>query len=136
MSADISNFPHTLFGIRISNSYDIPAFEDIAVYNENKKLDCQQKLTINISGTTLIADEVLQCQIVGGQNGQGETEHWHPFPVPFLLAGANMVKIDATRIASYFKINDLDIKPTCYATLVTGVFRNDERTTTAHRRRV
>lgn len=134
LATDLSNFPHFLYGVRLTNTYaalpDAATDADIARYRLCKEfIDQEQTVRINLAQQNITADRVHQAALCGEYQGL----HWHPFPAPFPMAGGNNVVLDVVRLVGYPQINDADVLPECRAVLLAGVLRADLRTIATHR---
>lgn len=133
-SRDISNWPHLLIGIRIDNTYPLPSTADadsVARYRACKEyIDDEQTVRIDLAQQNVTADLVLQAALCG-RTGSAD---WHPFPVPFPMAGSNNIAVEVQRVTPYPQIADADVLPTLQVTLVAAVFHADRLTTAVHRR--
>lgn len=134
LSRDISNWPHLLVGIRIDNVYDLPSAADadgVARYRACKEyVDGEQTVRVDLAQQNTTTDNVLQTTLCG-RMGSGD---WHPFPVPFPMAGANQINIDIQRVTSYpIIVGEDPVVPVVRVTLVAAVFHADRLTTGVHR---
>jgi hypothetical protein len=130
LSRSLNNFPHMFLGIRVNNVYELPAGAtegDIAVYDACKRfVDGEQTIAIQLSQQSIAVEPTLQKQLVGGQDGI----YWHPFPIPFPMAGGNDITLTFTRATSYpaFPSTEALIVPTVRATIYAATARADFKT--------
>jgi hypothetical protein len=137
LSHAFANARHFVYGIRFSNFYDLPTgldADNVAVYNACREwVDGDQTVTLDISQQSAFVNQTIQTHVTGKSG-----VHWHPFPVPFYIAGGNDFKVTVTRLTSYpsLLVGEVfvPILPSVGATLVCGVFRG-ELTTQPPRRR-
>lgn len=134
LTADLSNFPHMLYAVRINNTYELgddPSEADVQRYRACKEyLDQEQSVSINLAQQNITADRVHQAQLCGELAGL----HWHPFPAPFPMAGGNNVVLDLTRLTSYPTLGEAPVTPQVRGVLLAGVLRADLATMATHRR--
>jgi len=130
---DLSNFAHMFIGIRISNTYELPQLptaDEIARFRACKEfVDGEQTITINLAQQNIVVEPTLQSQITGLDG-----IHWHPFPTPFPMAGANNISIEVQRATSYPQIREGEpVIPEVRMVLLAVVLRADMKTVPPHR---
>lgn len=128
LSRDLSNFPHMFLGLRITNVYALPedpTADEISLFSVLKNhVDGEQGITIQLSQQDVVVQSIQQKQLVGGQ----DATYWHPFPIPFPMAGGNNILVTVTRTTPYPLLRDVQIVPTVYATIYAAVARADLKT--------
>lgn len=133
----INNFPHTFYGVRVRNVYELPDPALADAFRAVKLVDQDQTIRIELAQENVTANATLQDHVVGGAQGSTGGIHWHPFPVPYLLAGGNEVNVVLRRLTSYPLLSvepEIPVLPIAHVTLVTGVHRKDFRTVPPQRR--
>lgn len=132
LSRSISNFPHLLIGVRVQNVYALPAAptaDDVQLYRTMKEwVDGEQTIRMELAQQSIIIDPTLQPTVTG-QDGV----HWHPFAVPFPMAGSNNINFDLVRVTGYPQLDGEDVIPDVYLTLVAVVLKADLKTIAPHR---
>lgn len=105
----LNNNPHEITGLRISNSYEVPAGFLSGLEGGGPlllaRLDQQQTVSMRMSQQNVVIDEVLQPLITGGGGINGSAEHWHPFELPYPFRGGNNMTVDVTRLTAYTNPN-------------------------------
>lgn len=137
LNVAMDNFPEFLLGIRVSNVYPLPpnlTETTMALYRSLKEFtDGEQTLSYKVSQQSVTTNLPLQLHITGRSDGQ----HWHSFPVPYPLAGANNIQIEMQRLTAYPSWPGSDpvtpILPVCFVTLVCGQARSGDATIPPHR---
>lgn len=123
LSRSLPNPPHILLGIRVSNIYTIPEnadhddIQDFAILKNH--VDGEQTLAVNLAQQNVVAQQVIQKHITGGQDGF----NWYPLPQTFPMAGANNIEIVLTRLTAYPLLAGAAVLPQAYCTLVCAVGR-------------
>lgn len=129
----LNTYPHILWGVRMSNTYNLRTDPDGLLPVNFRAVDRlglliwdeEQRITIDFAQQNIIAQPLLQALLTGRMNGV----HWHPLPSPYLLRGANNVRVEAVRITGYPTLGDaqntFDIIPTIDVGLVTSVLVTD-----------
>lgn len=130
MDRELTNPPHIFYGVRLRNVYPMDAIENAAAFLAVKQLDSDQMIRIDLAQQNICAQPTLQDTVVGGTAGGGGTVvHWHPFPHPYLCAGANNIALRVVRLTGYPDLaQGVPVHPVCHATLVTAVFKDGLRT--------
>jgi len=132
LSRDLSNFPHMFLGLRVTNTYTIGAAPNADAVNLFRTLkewvDGEQSITVNLAQQSISLDRVQQSHMTGRAGW-----HWHPFPVPFPMAGANTIACEIVRTTAYPALNGAAILPQCHVTIVAAVLRADLKTIAPHR---
>lgn len=123
LTKQLTNFGQILYGVRIQNFYELPTNptdEQVALFEQLKRfIDDEQIVGINLSQQDVTAQELPQAQL----QGRADTT-WHPFPVPYPMAGGNNINITITRITSYPEIvSGTPLVPTVRGTLLAGEFK-------------
>lgn len=138
LSVAIDNFPEFVLGVRINNVYPLPPNPNeitMALYRNLKEhTDGEQTVLYRVSQQSVTTNLPLQMHITGRPDGQ----HWHSFPVPYPIAGANNIQLEIQRITPYplsWPSSDpvTPILPVCYITLVCGQGRSGDATIPPHR---
>lgn len=128
LNADLSNFAHMFLGVRLSNVYDTPSdptADDVNLLTYLKDhVDGEQTMTIQLAQQSVIVSGVLQKHVTGGYDGY----YWHPFPVPFPMAGANNIQIRLIRQTPYPLVNEQFVTPRVYGVVYAAVARADIQT--------
>lgn len=125
LSHSFNNYPHKVYGIRISNWYEFvtgddgpPTAAEIAQWQAMRLIDDDQEVRLELSALSVFAQYVNQKQLCGAGG-----VHWHPFAAPYIVAGGNDFKIEVRRLVSYpVTVGATTILPYCSATLVCGLF--------------
>jgi hypothetical protein len=132
LEKSISNFPHMLFGLRVISVYPFPgtpAQGDEVTYGLMKEwMDDEVTLQMTLAQQNVTA-QAIPVRNLNGKNGI----NWHPFAVPFPMAGGNNIEILLTRLTSLPDLGDAPTLPEARVTLVAGVFRADMKTSPPHR---
>ena len=135
LTRELSNFPHILYGLRVTNTFALPAAPSDADINFADYLktwvDNEQTITINMSQQNITAQAMLQSHLVG----KGETV-WAPFPAPYPLAGGNNITIEVRRTTAYPPFPStpqVATTPTVHATLLTAEFKATFQSVPTHR---
>lgn len=133
LTKELSNFPQILYGIRISNVYELPnpvAEEEITqLQTYSEILDGQQTIEINLSQQNVTAQPMLQSHLTG----RGLSV-WHPFPAPYPMAGGNSVNVTIQRVTSYATFAEgTKPEPVVFATLLCAEFKATRSTTSVKR---
>jgi hypothetical protein len=128
LSHSFSNNPHKVYGIRISNTYDLPTndgdaptADQMALWQLCREIDDDQEVQLELSQISIFAQFVNQKQLVGARG-----IHWHPFACPYVIAGGNDFKLTVRRLTPYPEIGGQQILPYVSATLVCGMLASDE----------
>ncbi len=156
LTKELSNFPHILYGVRISNTYELPTttiglpvgtpataeqvIAQLEHYERMKRfVDVEQTVTINLSQQNITGQAMLQGQLCG-QSGTV----WHPFPAPYPMAGGNNVNVEVRRVTSYpnYPLLDSDVDPAApipvtpvvFGTLLAAEFKATRQSVSTHRR--
>lgn len=162
LTKELSNFPHILYGVRISTTYTLPTTiigepvapgipataDDVRAqldhYARLRSMDTQQTVTINLSQQNITGQAMLQGQLCG-ETGTV----WHPFPAPYPMAGGNNVNVEVRRATSYppypwrsQEVLDgeagprelIDVRPVVFATLLAAEFKATRQSVATHRR--
>ena len=132
LGRDLSNFPHMFMGLRITNLYalpDEPTADDVQLFRALKEwVDGEQSVRIELAQQNITADSVLDVQLTGRAG-----IHWHPFPVPFPMAGANSITVEITRLSPYPQLGGSSITPQVSVSILAAVMRADLKTAAPHR---
>ena len=103
LTKQLTNFGQILYGVRIQNFYSLPTNPtdfQVQLFESLKRwVDDEQIVGVNLSQQDVTAQEVPQAQF----QGRADTV-WHPFPVPYPMAGGNNINITITRVTSYPEI--------------------------------
>src|SRR5574342_452595 len=124
-------------GLRINNVYQLPAdpsAEDVALFQACKRyIDGEQTIKLILAQQSIAIEPTLQKQITGTDDGI----YWHPFPIPYPMAGGNEIGLEITRVTSYpaFPSTSIPIVPTVRAVIYAATARADFRTITPNRMR-
>jgi hypothetical protein len=135
LTKELSNFPHILYGVRISNTYDVPTNPDAGEIRQftmmKSFIDVEQTVTINLSQQNITGQAMLQAQLTGYAGTV-----WHPFPAPYPMAGGNNVNIEVRRVTSYpnYLADDRAVTPVVFATLLAAEFKATRQSVSTHRR--
>ncbi len=129
----LNTYPHILWSVRLANTYNLRTDPDGLLPVNFRPIDRlglliwdeEQRVRVIFAQQNIIADPMLQAFITGRMNGI----HWHPLPSPYLLRGANNVRVEAVRITGYPTLGDaqnqFEIIPTIDVGLVTSVLVTD-----------
>ena len=132
LQRDLSNFPHMFIGLRISNVYPLPEganADDVQRYRVlHEWVDGEQNMRIDLAQQNVTGDRVATIHVTG----RGGV-HWHPFPVPFPMAGGNNINVEIVRLTGYGQLAGEDVLPQCHVTIVAAVLRADLQTMAPHR---
>jgi hypothetical protein len=132
LSRDLSNFPHMFLGLRVSNQYALPTTptaDQVNLYRTCKEwIDGEQSVRVELAQQSIAAERVPQTHLTGR-----EAIHWHPFPVPFPMAGANTISVVITRLTSYPQLAGASIIPTVSVSILAAVMRADLKAIAPHR---
>lgn len=132
LTKDIPNWPILFMGLRITNVYELPSNPtelDLRIYTASKAyVDDEQTVRIALSQQNLTAEPTLGVQLYGKSG-----VYWAPFPVPFPMAGGNNIAVTVQRVTAYPNIQQTQIHPTCFATILAAVARNSEQTVPTRR---
>jgi len=135
LTRELSNFPHMLIGIRLRNVYAFAIDgqdpdSSIAQYRAlHEWTDDEQTVSVELAQQNPLSSSTLQS-LVQGQGGY----HWHPWPVPFPMAGGNNITVRIRRVTGYPLLAGAEVLPEVYGTLVTAVLRADYGTVPPRRR--
>jgi hypothetical protein len=125
LTKELSNWPILFMGLRITNVYQLPPTPtdlDLETFRVCKNfLDDEQTVRIALSQQNITAEATLQVQVTGKSG-----VYWAPFPVPFPMQGSNNIAITVTRVTPYPQLNGAAIVPTCFATILAAVARDDK----------
>ncbi len=125
----INNYSHLMYGIRVVNSYDLPAafFSANPAFKQQMLeggVDSDQSVFIDLAQQNVIARPMHQRTLTG-QAGR----NWHPFPAPYPFRGGNNLHVVLRRLNPYPLVLDGDVLvqvfPTVHVTLVCGVLVSD-----------
>lgn len=121
--------PHIIYGVRITNTYELPADVDPLARFALKATDDEQSIRVEFAQQNISADRIAQASLQGGM----AAFHWHPFPKPYYLRGANQLRVNAIRTQSYptLAAGEFIIAPTLQVTAVCAVLVDDARTRAA-----
>ena len=132
---DLSNFPHMFMGLRINNVYAIPSdlggepTAQVLLYRALKEhVDGEQTVQILLAQQNITADRLLQTQLTGSAG-----INWHPFPVPFPMAGANNITVNLRRVTPYPLLGDQPVLPVARGSILAAVLRADLQTAPVRR---
>lgn len=132
LTKSISNWPLLFMGLRITNVYALPASPselEVRIFETSKKyIDDEQTVRIALSQQNITAEATLQVQLTGKSG-----VYWAPFPVPFPMAGGNDISVTVQRVSAYPTIDQQQIKPVCFATILAAVARNEAQTVPTRR---
>ena len=127
LTKDVPNWPILFQGLRITNVYALPnqpSELDIRTFEASKRyLDDEQTVRIDISQQNITAEPTLQVQLTGKSG-----VYWAPFPIPFPMAGGNNVTIRIQRVTAYPQLNQTQIQPVVFATILASQARNRDQT--------
>lgn len=133
LSKAISNFPQIMYGVRVSNVYQLPTsptaldLQKLDAYH--RWLDGEQTIGINLSQQNVTAQPMLQVQLTG----RGDSV-WHPFSAPYPMAGGNSINLEIRRITGYPDFDQSEaVEPTVFATLLVAEFKATRSTTSVKR---
>lgn len=126
VTVPINNDPHILYGVRITNIYELPLDFDPLARPGLLIWDDEQTVRMTLAQGDPTAQALPQVNFQGRSN-----VHLHPFVRPYPFRGGNNVQFEVTRLTSYPVINDEVIEPTCFITLVAARLRADLRTAAA-----
>lgn len=129
VTRELNNFPHIFYGVRVRNLYPLPNIDLREQWLAVKQLDADQTVRIELAQQNVTAQATVQDLLVGGLAGAGGgTQHWHPFPKPYLFAGGNEVNVIVRRLTAYPDLDEQNpVRPTLHVTLVTSVHRAEYR---------
>ena len=132
LTRDLSNFPHMFLGLRVTNVYPLPAdpsADDVQLFRAlHEWTDGEQTMRVDLAQQNITADSVLTVQMTGRAG-----VHWHPFPVPFPMAGANNIAVEIVRTTGYPSLGGEPILPTVHVSILAAVLRADLKTSAVHR---
>lgn len=126
ITIDLPNAPFLWYGIRISNIWSGPAaptadqIEQMRYLKEH--VDCEQAVSMNLTQQNILVNRVHQLQVCG--NGI----HWHPFPTPFPMVGANTIDIEVRRLVAYGSVGQTEILPALMVSILGAQLKDDRRT--------
>lgn len=121
LSYKFGNDPHRIYGLRVTNYYDLPQGSEqsppseanLALWQACKEIDDDQSLLLDITQLTIIANRTHQ-RLICGKSGI----HWHPFSTPYIIEGGNTFSLEVTRLVGYpATIGSTAIVPYCQAVL-------------------
>ena len=125
--------PHIFYGIRIQNVYETPPNADDFEPIQRIGLmgyDADQTVRVEFAQQNITADQIAMGTLQGRFG-----LHWHPFPTPYYLRGANECRIILRRLTSYPILTsdgeDFNVLPQVHVTLVTASLRDDMRVAAA-----